>query len=147
MGPEAIKKLGRIPRGGGWRAHGRVDRPNAYSRKKAAIGYAYVHSAVDAFTRIAYSEVLANEQGATTAGFWLRAPAFFADLGIVIERVLTDNGPCYRGRDFAGRSAIATPPGPTDPKPTAKSSASTARCSPNGPTSGPGPQRPTNPRR
>ncbi len=96
-----IKKLGRIPRGGGWRAHGRVDRPNSYSRKKAAIGYAYVHSAVDAFTRIAYSEVLDDEQGATAAGFWLRAAAFFATLGIDVERVLTDNGGCYRSRDFA----------------------------------------------
>jgi transposase InsO family protein len=95
-----IKKLGRIPKGGGWRIHGRNSGVRSYERRKAALGYAYVHSAVDAYSRIAYSEVLDNEQGTTAAGFWERAAAFFATLGIVIERVITDNGPCYRGRDF-----------------------------------------------
>jgi transposase InsO family protein len=96
-----IKKLGRIPRGGGWRVHGRTARPNTYRRRKAAIGYAFVHSAVDAYSRLAYSEVLGDEQGATAVEFWDRAVAFFASHGIVVERVLTDNGPCYRSRDFA----------------------------------------------
>ena len=59
-----------------------------------------MHSAVDAYSRIAYSEVLADEQGGTAAAFWLRAHAFFAGLGVVVERVLTDNGPCYRSRSF-----------------------------------------------
>ena len=59
-----------------------------------------MHSAVDAYSRLAYSEVLADEQGATAAEFWCRAAKHFAALGIVIERVLTDNGPCYRGRVF-----------------------------------------------
>jgi hypothetical protein len=95
-----IKKLGRIPTGGGWRVHGRTQRPNTYQRRKQAIGYAYVHSAIDAYSRIAYSEVLSNEQGSTAAGFWHRARAFYAELGITIERVITDNGPCYRGRQF-----------------------------------------------
>jgi transposase InsO family protein len=95
-----IKKLGRIPEGGGWRAHGRAARPSTRRTKKAAIGYAYVHSAVDAHSRLAYSEVLANEQGPTAAGFWTRAQAFFAGHGITVERVLTDNGPCYRSNDF-----------------------------------------------
>jgi transposase InsO family protein len=94
-----IKKLGRIPRGGGWRAHGRGSGHRNSTRERP--GYAYVHSAVDAYSRIAYSEVLGDEQGATAAGFWLRAAAFYAALGIVSERVLTDNGPCYRSRDFA----------------------------------------------
>ena len=71
------------------------------ARRKAAIGYAYVHSAVDGYSRLAYSEVLANEQAATTIGFWLRAQAFFAAHDIRIERVLTDNGPCYRAKEFA----------------------------------------------
>ena len=96
-----IKKLGRIPKGGGWHVHGRVARPATYPRRKAAIGYAYVHSAVDGYSRLAYSEVLANEQAATTIGFWLRAQAFFAAHDIRIERVLTDNGPCYRAKEFA----------------------------------------------
>ena len=89
-----IKKLGRIPKGGGWRAHGRG------KTKRAKVGYAFVHSAVDGYTRIAYSEVLANEQGVTAAGFWLRAAVFYATLGIVIERVITDNGPCYKSSKF-----------------------------------------------
>ncbi|HEX2307301.1 MAG TPA: IS481 family transposase [Jatrophihabitantaceae bacterium] len=95
-----IKKLGRIPRGGGWRIHGRGARPNSHAAKKAAIGYAFVHSAVDAYSRLAYSEVLDDEQGATAAGFWLRAAVFFAAHGITVERVLTDNGSCYRSRQF-----------------------------------------------
>ena len=95
-----IKKLGRIPKGGGWRVHGRVARPMTYQRRKAAIGYAFVHSAVDGYSRLAYSEVLNNEQASTAAGFWTRAQAFFATHGITVERVLTDNGPCYYSRLF-----------------------------------------------
>jgi len=96
-----IKKLARIPRGGGWRAHGRdAAGIRSYQRRKQALGHDYVHSAVDGYSRIAYSEVLGDEQGVTAAGFWSRAEAFFAGLGIRIERVLTDNGPCYRGRAF-----------------------------------------------
>jgi transposase InsO family protein len=94
-----IKKLGRIPRGGGWRIHGRAASGHQ-SHKKRTIGYAFVHSAVDAYSRLAYSEVLDDEQGITAAAFWLRAATFFAAHGITIERVLTDNGPCYRGRMF-----------------------------------------------
>jgi transposase InsO family protein len=96
-----IKKLGRIPRGGGWRIHGRTARPSTYQRRKAAIGYAFVHSAVDAYSRLAYSEVLADEQATTAAAFWGRAVAFFADHGIAVERILTDNGSCYRSGHFA----------------------------------------------
>jgi transposase InsO family protein len=95
-----IKKLGRIPKGGGWRAHGRAARPSTHRTKKAAIGYAFIHSAVDGYSRLAYSEVLADEQATTAAGFWTRAQAFFAAHGITIERVITDNGPCYRSRLF-----------------------------------------------
>jgi transposase InsO family protein len=60
-----------------------------------------VHSAVDGYSRLAYSEVLSDEQGATAARFWERAAAFFANHGIAIERVLTDNGGCYRSHSFA----------------------------------------------
>jgi transposase InsO family protein len=94
-----VKKLARIPRGGGWRAHGRAVVRGQHHHTK--VGHAFVHSAVDAYTRVAYSEVLNDEQGATAAAFWLRAAAFFASLGVVVERVLTDNGSCYRSRDFA----------------------------------------------
>lgn len=96
-----IKKLGRIPRGGGWRIHGRAARPHAGARRRANVGYAFVHSAVDAYSRLAYSEVLTDEQGATAAQFWIRAAAFFTGHGLTIERILTDNGSCYRSRHFA----------------------------------------------
>jgi transposase InsO family protein len=96
-----IKKLGRIPKGGGWRVHGRAARPSTHRTRRTAIGYAFVHSAVDAYSRIAYSEVLNDELGVTAAGFWLRAAAFFGALGIDVERVLSDNGGCYRSREFA----------------------------------------------
>jgi transposase InsO family protein len=96
-----IKKLGRIPRGGGWRIHGRPARPSTHRTRKAAIGYAFVHSAVDAYSRLAYSEVLNDEQGPTAAAFWGRTTAFFTSHGITVERVLTDNGACYRSRAFA----------------------------------------------
>ena len=97
-----IKKLGRIPKGGGWRVHGRTARPSTHRTRKARIGYAYVHSAIDGYSRLAYTEVLDNGQGPTAAGFMLRALAFFAHNDISVERVLTDNGPCYRSSAFAG---------------------------------------------
>jgi transposase InsO family protein len=93
-----VKKLGRIPDGGGWRAHGRGERPTT----KRAVGYDYVHSAVDDHTRIAYCEIHPDQTGVTCAGFLTRAARFFADLGITrIERVMTDNAMNYRhSRDF-----------------------------------------------
>lgn len=94
-----VKKLGRIPKGGGWRVHGRTIERGRWHRTK--VGYAFVHSAVDGYSRLAYSEVLGDELGATAAGFWCRAAACFLAHGITVERVLTDNGSCYRSRDFA----------------------------------------------
>lgn len=93
-----IKKLGRIPPGGGWRAHGRG---NVVEHRRNRVGYGYVHSAIDGYSRAAYSEILADEQGATAAEFWRRAHAWFADHNITVERLLTDNGACYRSRAFA----------------------------------------------
>jgi transposase InsO family protein len=60
------------------------------------VGYRYLHSAVDDRTRIVYSEILNDEQAVTAAGFWARAAAWYASIGITPERVLTDNGSCYR---------------------------------------------------
>ena len=94
-----IKKLGRIPNGGGWRVNGREAERGRWHRTK--VGYAFVHSAVDGYSRLAYSEVLSNELGATAAGFWERAERFFSAQGVSVERVLTDNGGCYRSNDFS----------------------------------------------
>lgn len=91
-----VKKLGRIPDGGGWRAHGREHGQSA-AQKRAKIGFDYVHSMVDDFSRLAYSEILPDEKGATCAGFLLRGAEFFAEHGIDrIERVMTDNAFGYR---------------------------------------------------
>ena len=96
-----IKKLGKVPAGGGHRAHGRVAgernrRLTTRLRKSGnpVIGYGYVHSALDDHSRLVYSEVLPNERADTAAGFLTRALAWFAGCGITVERVLTDNGSC-----------------------------------------------------
>lgn len=91
-----VKKIGRIPTGGGWRAHGRQAGDTA-AHKKARIGYDYVHSLVDDHSRLAYSEILADEKGDTCGDFLARAADYFAHRGIThIERVITDNHFSYR---------------------------------------------------
>jgi transposase InsO family protein len=94
-----IKKLGRIPDGGGHRKFGRTigNRHN----KKHGRGYAFLHHAVDDHSRLAYSEILDDERKETAAAFWKRAKQCFSDHGIVVKRVLTDNGSCYRSKVFA----------------------------------------------
>jgi transposase InsO family protein len=98
-----IKKQGRIPKGGGWRVHGREMRPHRHRGS----GYDYVHAAVDDRSRVAYAEILADERKETASAFMNRAIGFFADRGITVERVLTDNGACYRSREFARTLATA----------------------------------------
>ncbi|MFH8739569.1 IS481 family transposase, partial [Streptomyces sp. NPDC017964] len=98
-----VKKLGRIPDGGGHRVLGR----QAGRTTRKSMGFDYVHSAVDDHTRLAYSEIHADERAATCADFLRRAAAFFTTLGITrIERVLTDNAWSYR-KSFAWRQALA----------------------------------------
>ena len=89
-----IKKLAGIPDGGGWRTRGR-GYPGEGSVTRQ-VGYRYLHTAIDDRSRIAYSEILDNEQAATAAGFWTRAAAWFQAHGINCQRVITDNGSCYR---------------------------------------------------
>jgi transposase InsO family protein len=84
------KKLGRIPEGGGHRAHGR-----ATASRGRGIGYDYVHSAVDDRSRVAFSQILPDETAMTAALFLVEAASFFADHGVRIERVLTDNAKAY----------------------------------------------------
>jgi transposase len=97
-----VKKLGRIEAGAGKRVRGGVRRH--YSRtftdregkRRATVGWEYVHIAVDDHSRLAYAEVLADEKAATAIAFLRRALAFFARHGIRVERLLTDNGSAYR---------------------------------------------------
>ncbi len=97
-----VKKLGRVPDGGGWRAHGRSEEV-----KGRGIGYDYVHVAIDEHTRTGYAEVLPDEKGATAAGFLAPAAGYFAAHRIHrIERLITDNAFAYRN-STAFRQAVA----------------------------------------
>ncbi|MFJ2649901.1 IS481 family transposase [Streptomyces sp. NPDC087420] len=109
-----IKKLGNIPDGGGWHTVGRAagdrNRQATTDQRKSCkpvIGYSYIHSAVDDHSRLAYSEVLADERQHTAIAFWQRAHAFFAGHGITVDRVLTDNGSCYKSKLFTQTLAAA----------------------------------------
>jgi transposase InsO family protein len=98
-----VKKLGRIPDGGGWRVRGRHHAPNRHHN----VGYDYVHAMVDDHSRLAYAEVLPDEKAATCAQFLRRAAAVFHTAGIpAIHRVITDNAWAYR-RSHAFRAAVA----------------------------------------
>ncbi|HWJ63491.1 MAG TPA: IS481 family transposase [Acidimicrobiales bacterium] len=91
-----VKKIGKIPDGGGWRAHGRAA-GSASRDRNTKVGYDYVHSLVDDHSRLAYSEILDDERADTVAAFYQRAVAYFADHGIEhVERLMTDNAWSYR---------------------------------------------------
>jgi transposase InsO family protein len=97
-----VKKLGRIEGGAGKRAYG-DGRRHAYAtytdlagHRRGKKGWEFVHVAVDDYSRLAYAEVLKDEKATTAIGFLQRAIAFYRRHGITIERVLTDNGSCYR---------------------------------------------------
>jgi transposase InsO family protein len=97
-----VKKLGRIVGGAGkrWRDNGYQHYTGSYTdaagRVHAKAGWEYVHIAVDDYSRLAYAEVLADEQATTAAAFLRRAIAFYRRYGIRVERVLSDNGSAYR---------------------------------------------------
>ena len=96
-----VKKLGRIPDGGGWRVHGRG---NDAHHGRSGVGFDFVHAAVDDHRRLAYAEALADERKETCVGFWERARSFFAAHGVEVAEVLTDNGSAYRSH--AWREAL-----------------------------------------
>lgn len=105
-----IKKLGKIPAGGGWRMLGRMrgnhnsqaDRSSGRSNRRGnpLRGHHFLHTAIDGYSRLAYSELLADERKETAAAFWVRANTYFTDSGISVRTVLTDNGSCYRSYTF-----------------------------------------------
>jgi transposase InsO family protein len=98
-----VKKLGRIPDGGGWRVNGRDHVPSGHQH----MGYDYIHAMVDDHSRLAYAEVLPDEKAATCAEFLTRAAAVFHAAGVPsIRRVITDNAWTYR-RSHAFRAAVA----------------------------------------
>jgi len=90
-----VKKLGRIPAGGGWRLDG-PDVIDHHSSRPRRVGFDYVHVAVDDHSRLAFARILPDEKGPTCAGFLADAAVFFADHGISIRSVMTDNALNYR---------------------------------------------------
>jgi transposase InsO family protein len=112
-----VKKLGRIPNSGGHRIHGQVQgEANSRARNLAqgqsknrgqVRGYTFLHHAVDDHSRFVYSEILPHETKEAASAFMRQAIAAFAAHGVKIQRVLTENGACYRSRAFASVLADA----------------------------------------
>jgi transposase InsO family protein len=109
-----VKKLGNIPAGGGWRFLGReqgaanriADRGRARSRYgQPLMRHGFIHVVLDDHSRLAYAEICEDETGPTSAAVLRRAVAWFADRGVTAQRVLTDNGGCYRSRDWVAACA------------------------------------------
>jgi len=90
-----VKKLGRIRDGGGWRKHGR-EQGRVGDHHDKPVGFDYLHVAVDDHSRVAFVRSLPDERGPTCAKFIVDATEFFADFGVAIERVMTDNARNYR---------------------------------------------------
>lgn len=103
-----VKKLGRIPDGGGWRYVGRPqgDKNRSATTVRTAgdrskhgnplIGTCYLHTVIDDFSRVAYVEAHDDETAATATAVLRNATAWFAERGITVQRVLSDNGSAYR---------------------------------------------------
>ena len=87
-----VKKIGRVPDGGGWRVLGREQ---GRANRTRGTGYDYLHVAIDDHSRIAFVQAHRDERGTTCAQFLTDAFAFFAELGINVERVMTDNAKNY----------------------------------------------------
>jgi transposase InsO family protein len=109
-----VKKLGNIPAGGGWRFLGREqgaanriadggrDRNKYYD---PLMRHGFIHVVLDDHSRLVYAEIHDDELGVTATAVLHRAVAWFADRGVIARRVLTDNGGCYRSRDWAAACA------------------------------------------
>jgi transposase InsO family protein len=90
-----VKKVGKIPSGGGWRVRGRG------AVKPRRIGYSYLHVAIDDASRVAFVEAHDDEKAETLLGFWSRARKFFHAKGMIVDEVMTDNGRNFTSKDFA----------------------------------------------
>jgi len=100
-----VKKLGNIPDGGGWRAVGRLQGERNRSatpgktrskHRGVLMRHAFVHTVIDDHSRVAYAEIHDDETAATAIGVLRRAISWFADRGVKVERVLSDNGSAYK---------------------------------------------------
>jgi transposase InsO family protein len=109
-----VKKLGNIPAGGGWRFLGReqgganrtADGGQARSQyRNPLMRHGFIHVVLDDHSRLAYAEIHDDELGITATAVLRRAVAWFADRRVTARRVITDNGGCYRSRDWAAACA------------------------------------------
>lgn len=91
-----VKKVARIPDGGGWRARGASELDHGHT----SAGTACLHAAVDDRSRAAYAELLPDERRETCVAFMGRCLVVFEGMGVAVERVMTDNGPAYHSRPF-----------------------------------------------
>ena len=100
-----VKKLGNIPDGGGWRfvgkAQGRRNKHRHSPGSHPRTGNAYVHTVIDDHSRLAYAEIHDDETTATAVAVLRRAVSWYAARGVTAERVLSDNGACYRSKLWA----------------------------------------------
>jgi len=111
-----VTKFGNIPDGGGWRYVGRQQGTSnraatATERRKGRVrgpllGHAYVHTVIDDHSRVAYAEIHTDEKAQTAIDVLQRAVTWFADRGVRVERVLSDNGPCYRSHAWRDACAV-----------------------------------------
>jgi transposase InsO family protein len=108
-----VKKLGNIPAGGGWRFVGRAQGKKnraatpgiTHRNRQPHLGHAFVHTVIDDHSRVAYAEIHDNELGETAIAVLRRAVSWFHPRGVTVERVLSDNGGCYKSH--AWRDACA----------------------------------------
>jgi len=110
-----VTKFGNIPDGGGWRYVGKQQgdknkaktalRTGRTAKRHPKIGIAFLHTVIDDHSRVAYAEICSDEKATTAIGVLQRAVAWFAARGVTVERVLSDNGSCYRSH--AWRDACA----------------------------------------
>lgn len=96
-----VKKLGRVPDGGGKRFAPGFKETGAGPHSKSPLGTDCMHVAIDDHSRFVYVEALPDEKGVSTAGFLERALQFFSARGVAVSRILTDNGGNYRSKAFA----------------------------------------------
>jgi transposase InsO family protein len=91
-----IKKLGRI----GSVGHRITGRSAGVVNRHHGIGWEYVHVCIDDASRVAFVQVMPNQRKESAVSFLMAATAYFARLGVHVERVMTDNGSCYRSKTF-----------------------------------------------
>jgi transposase InsO family protein len=134
-----IKKPGRI----GSVGHRITARQAGVVNRHQGIGWEFVHICIDDASRVAFVQVMADQRKESAVTFLQAAVAYYAKLAVRIERVMTDNGSCYRSKAFrtaCARLACAKfSPGRTRPRPTERPSASSKPPCANGPTPRPTP--------